>query len=183
MCKTFSADRFLDIYVGRFSISGCKIFLVWGTQEGKEKKQLHKMKYCLRSWLYKTLFTVRLFLRKSFLMGHFILQNSVSMIFFTDHCALNFSLIEKVSVFPLWKLSFWFKLIVAKLCLAHLELSLFIFLIFFFFFFFFFLTKTCFFLYITFFCKFHMVCTSQLAKIWWHASVQAWCTLIFHHFE
>ena len=36
----------------------------------------------------------------------------------------------------------------------------------------FFKTKTCFSVHGIFLCKFHMVCTSQLLKIWWQASVQ-----------
>ena len=34
----------------------------------------------------------------------------------------------------------------------------------------------------TFFCKFYIVCTSQLLKIWYQTSVEAWSTLIFCFF-
>ena len=32
-----------------------------------------------------------------------------------------------------------------------------------------------------FFCKFHMVCSSQPAKIWWQTSIQLWSTLFDLH--
>ena len=45
--------------------------------------------------------------------------------------------------------------------------------------FFFLLLKNCFFFrtHLTFFYKFHMVCTSQLIKVWWQTSVQAYSIL------
>ena len=56
---------------------------------------------------------------KSIVMGPFLLQKTVNNTFFTNSCTWNVFLTRE-SLFPLYALSFWLRLIVAKPWLVHL---------------------------------------------------------------
>ena len=108
-----------------------------------------------RSWVntkiseWWTSFRVARFSKTSILMGPFMLQNTVSKTFFTNRSAQNFFFTEKTMCFHLI-----FRLFDIGFGDKNLLLR----------------TPH------TFFCKFHLVCTSWPPKIRRQTSVQAWST-------
>ena len=55
-----------------------------------EVHSMNKLKYCLRSWKQKIMFTVGPFSRKSFVMGPLMSYKTISITFFDGFCTQNF---------------------------------------------------------------------------------------------
>ena len=80
-----------------------------------------KGEFCIDSWEWEVLFWVAPFSRKSIVLGSFhVLEDCQPHLFLLTTVA-GTSFYQRVSMFPLYSLSFWFRFFVAKSCLFHLQ--------------------------------------------------------------